>query len=180
MPNDLVASRSRATANPAAARSRASSHDAGRSPPLSRTSGSVNRTCLLIERTFPGGQLPSPSLLLLFGPVYGAVYRLGPIRPRSRGRVGAWPPGLAAATTDAAVSGLAGGGGGGSAWPGLADPGLGRDLDGVPGAAQRRGVGQVQIADLIHGHAVEDSRRGDVGPLGDLGVLMAEQLQAEQ
>src|SRR5215470_9349537 len=52
MPNDLVASRSRATASPAAARSRASSHEAGRSPPLSRTSGSVSRTCLLIERTF--------------------------------------------------------------------------------------------------------------------------------
>src|SRR5437667_9546754 len=53
MPNDLVAPRSLATANPAAARSRASSQDAGRRPPLSRISGSVSRTCLLIERTFP-------------------------------------------------------------------------------------------------------------------------------
>ena len=52
MPNDFVASRSLAAANPAAARSSASSHEAGRSLPLSRTSGSVNRTCLLIERTF--------------------------------------------------------------------------------------------------------------------------------
>src|SRR5262245_33073346 len=52
MPNDFVASRSLAAANPAAARSSASSHEAGRSRPLSRTSGSVSRTCLLIERTF--------------------------------------------------------------------------------------------------------------------------------
>src|SRR5690242_8049952 len=54
MPKDLVASRSLASAKPAAARSSASSHDAGLSLPSSLTSGSVNRTCLLIERTFPG------------------------------------------------------------------------------------------------------------------------------
>src|SRR5215472_18653849 len=52
MPNDVVAPRSRAIAKPAAARSRASSQVAGRSPPLSLTRGSVNRTCLLIECTF--------------------------------------------------------------------------------------------------------------------------------
>jgi hypothetical protein len=52
MPNDFVASLSLAAANPAAARSSASSQEAGRSRPLSRTSGSVSRTCLLIEHTF--------------------------------------------------------------------------------------------------------------------------------
>src|SRR5712691_7244136 len=67
MPKDVVAPRSRATANPAAARSRASSHEAARSFPLSRTSGSVSRTCLRIEHTFLGGQAdklivaPAPS-----------------------------------------------------------------------------------------------------------------------
>src|SRR5438034_202658 len=60
MPNDLVASRSLATANPAAARSSASSHEAGRSSPLSRTRGWVNRTCLLIERTFLAANYHSP------------------------------------------------------------------------------------------------------------------------
>jgi hypothetical protein len=35
----------------------------------------------------------------------------------------------------------------GLAWPGIADPGLDGHLDGVPGAAQRRGVGQVQVTD---------------------------------
>jgi len=64
--------------------------------------------------------------------------------------------------------------------PGLTDPGLSGHLDGVPGTAQRRGVGQVQVADLIDGHAVEDRRRGDVDPLGDLGVLVAEQLHAQE
>src|SRR6185437_1657868 len=68
----------------------------------------------------------------------------------------------------------------GSAWPGLADPGLGGDLDGVPGAAQRRGVGQVQVADGVDGHAVVDRGGGNVGAIGDLGVLVAEQLHAEQ
>src|SRR5579859_6362698 len=59
MPNDEVASRSRAAANPAAARSSASSHEAGRSLPLSRTSGSVSRTCLPINRTFLGNAVSS-------------------------------------------------------------------------------------------------------------------------
>src|SRR5215472_12827558 len=55
MPNDRAPSRSLAAANPAAARSSASSQDAGRSVPLSRTSGCVSLTCLLIKRTFPTG-----------------------------------------------------------------------------------------------------------------------------
>src|SRR5579875_732772 len=61
-----------------------------------------------------------------------------------------------------------------------AGPGLGAGLDGVPGAAERRGVGQVQVADGVDGHAVVDGGGGDVDPLGDLGVLVAEQLHAEQ
>ena len=60
------------------------------------------------------------------------------------------------------------------------NPGLGAHLDRFPRAAQRRGVGQVQVADRIDGHAVEDRGRGDVDALGDLGVLMSEQLQAQQ
>ena len=36
---------------------------------------------------------------------------------------------------------------------GLADPGLGAGLDGVPGGAERRGVGQVQVADGVDGQA---------------------------
>ena len=60
------------------------------------------------------------------------------------------------------------------------DPGLGAHLDRVPRAAQRRGVGQVQVADRIDGHAVEDGGGRDVDALGDLGVLMPEQLQAQQ
>src|SRR6476659_6240540 len=68
----------------------------------------------------------------------------------------------------------------GSAWPGPADPGLGGDLDSVPGAAQRRGVGQGQVADGVDGHTVVNRGGGDVGALGDLGVLVAEQLHAEE
>ena len=59
-------------------------------------------------------------------------------------------------------------------------PGLGAHLDRFPGAAQRRGVGQVQVADRVDGHVVEDRGGGDVDALGDLGVPVPEQLQAEQ
>src|SRR5215831_14502246 len=62
MPNDFVASRSLAAANPAAARSSASSHEAGRRLPPSRTRGSVSRTCLLIERNLPDKQLPTQAV----------------------------------------------------------------------------------------------------------------------
>src|SRR5450756_2503071 len=68
----------------------------------------------------------------------------------------------------------------GSGLPGVPDPVLGTDLDRVPRAAQGRGVGQVEVADLIDGHAVEDRGGGDVDPLGDLRVLVAEQLDAEE
>jgi AcrR family transcriptional regulator len=54
------------------------------------------------------------------------------------------------------------------------EPGLGTHLDCVPGAAERRGVGQVQVADCVDGHVVEDGGGGDVDPLGDLGVPVPE------
>src|SRR6266851_896953 len=59
-------------------------------------------------------------------------------------------------------------------------PGLGAHLDCFPRAAQRRGVGQVEVTDVPDRHAVEDRSGGDVDPLGDLGVLVTEQLHAEQ
>jgi hypothetical protein len=59
-------------------------------------------------------------------------------------------------------------------------PGLGACLDRVPGGAQRRGAGQVEVADLINGQAAVDGGGGDVDPLGDLGVLMAEQLDTKE
>jgi hypothetical protein len=40
----------------------------------------------------------------------------------------------------------------------VGDPGVGGVLEGIPGAAKRRGVGQVEVADL-----------GDSGPVGDRG-----------
>src|SRR5258707_4242956 len=59
-------------------------------------------------------------------------------------------------------------------------PGLGADLHGLPGTAQRRGVRQVKVAYRIDRHAVEDGGRGDVDALSDFGVLVPEQLHAEQ
>src|ERR1019366_5432210 len=42
------------------------------------------------------------------------------------------------------------------------------------------GVGQVEVADGIGGHVVEDRGGGDVDALGDLGVPVPEQLHAQQ
>jgi hypothetical protein len=50
---------------------------------------------------------------------------------------------------------------------------LGAGLDGIPAAAERRGVGQVLVAEPVDGHGVENRGRGDVDPLGDLGVFVA-------
>ena len=63
---------------------------------------------------------------------------------------------------------------------GCADPGLGAHLDRFPRAAQRRGVGQVEVAEGVNGHVVEDRGGGDVDAFGDLGVLVPEQLQAQE
>ncbi len=41
-------------------------------------------------------------------------------------------------------------------------------------------VGEVEVADRLDGHAVEDGRRADVDPLGDLGVPVSEELEVEQ
>src|SRR6202020_2576087 len=65
-------------------------------------------------------------------------------------------------------------------WPSQPGPGLGAHLDGVPGAAERRGGGQVEGAEAVDGHGVVDGGGGDVDALGDLGVAVAEQLHAEQ
>src|SRR5271170_1914400 len=62
----------------------------------------------------------------------------------------------------------------------LPAPGLGANLDCLPGASKRGRVRQVEIAYGLDGHLVEDGGCGDVDALGDLGVPMAEQLQAEQ
>src|SRR5262249_54956955 len=62
----------------------------------------------------------------------------------------------------------------------VADPGLGAHLDGFPGAAEGRGVGQVEVADAVDGHAAEDGGGGNVDALSDLGVFVPEQLHAEQ
>jgi hypothetical protein len=58
--------------------------------------------------------------------------------------------------------------------PDLPVPGLGADLDCFPGAAKRWGVGQIEVAHLLDRHVGENGRRGDIDPLGDLRVLVAE------
>src|ERR1035438_3042111 len=64
--------------------------------------------------------------------------------------------------------------------PGFAEPGVGAHLDGVPGAAEGWGVGQVEVAEAVDGHGVEDGGGGDVDAFGDLGVPVPEQLDPEE
>ena len=61
-------------------------------------------------------------------------------------------------------------------WLVLGHPCLRGDLDGVPGRAQRRCVGEVEVIDVGHVHAVEE--RGGVGvdPLGGLGGQVPDEL----
>ena len=59
-----------------------------------------------------------------------------------------------------------------------ANPRLGAHLHGVPGAPERRRVGEVEVAHVVDGHLVEDGGGGDVDPLGHLGVAVAEELDA--
>ena len=57
---------------------------------------------------------------------------------------------------------------------------LGGHLDGVPGRAERWGVGQVEVVEGVDGHVVVDGGGGDVDPFGDLAAALADQLGAEQ
>ena len=59
-------------------------------------------------------------------------------------------------------------------------PVLGRELDGVPRAAQRRCVGQVEVGDVVDGHAQVDRGGVDVDPLGYGRVAVSDQLSAEE
>src|SRR5579875_2664305 len=62
----------------------------------------------------------------------------------------------------------------------LAYPGLCGHLHGVPGGAEWRGVGQVELADLIDAHPVEQGGGVGVDALGSLGAARADELRAEQ
>ena len=57
---------------------------------------------------------------------------------------------------------------------------MGTHLDGVPGAAKRWRIGQVEVAEPIDGHGVEDGGGRDVEAFGDLGVPVPEQLHAQE
>ena len=59
-------------------------------------------------------------------------------------------------------------------------PGLGGSLDCVPGCAEGRGVGQVELAHGVDGHVVVYGGGKDVYPFGDLGPKPADELGAEQ
>lgn len=61
-----------------------------------------------------------------------------------------------------------------------ADPSLRGRLHGVPGAAQRRGVGQVEVSEGVDSHAVVQGAGVDVHAGGDCGVAVADELGAEQ
>src|ERR1700694_1126856 len=60
------------------------------------------------------------------------------------------------------------------------NPGLAPRLQSIPRAAKRWRVGENEVAHRVDGHAVVDRRRGDIDALGDLGMTVAEQLDAEQ
>ena len=62
----------------------------------------------------------------------------------------------------------------------LAGPGLGGDLDGVPGGSEGRGVGEVELAEVLDAHAVEQGGGEGVDALGGLGGAGADELGAEQ
>lgn len=50
----------------------------------------------------------------------------------------------------------------------------------VPEGAERRAVGQVEVAHLVEGDAEVDGGSGDVDSLGDPGVPVPEELHAQQ
>jgi hypothetical protein len=53
-------------------------------------------------------------------------------------------------------------------------------LDRVPGCAEGRGVGQVELADLLDGHGVEQGGGVDVDAFGGFGASGADELSAEE
>ena len=59
-------------------------------------------------------------------------------------------------------------------------PSAGRPSARHPGRAQGRGVGQVQVGELGHGHLVEEGSGVGVDALADLGTEPAHQLRAQQ
>jgi peroxiredoxin len=62
----------------------------------------------------------------------------------------------------------------------IVEPGEGCVLDGVVGRTEGRGVGEVQVGDVLDLAAVEDRGCEDVYALGDLGCQMADELGAEE
>ncbi len=59
-------------------------------------------------------------------------------------------------------------------------PGLRRDLDGVPGTAERGRVAQVDIVDTIDGHAKKQRRGIDVDALGHRSLPGSDDLCIEE
>ena len=91
--------------------------------------------------------------------------------------------GQTSSTRRSGAGGLMGGSGAGRlgrlAALGLAGPGLGASWTASQGLPNG-GVAQVQVAEALHGHVVEQGGGRDVDALGDLGAVMAQQLGAEQ
>lgn len=59
-------------------------------------------------------------------------------------------------------------------------PALRTHLNGIPGAAQRRRIAQVQVVQHLDAHAVEDSRGKNVDPFGDFRPKMTNDLCPQQ
>ena len=62
----------------------------------------------------------------------------------------------------------------------FAHPCLGGHLGGVPGRAEWRGVGQVEFAEAVDGHLVEEGGGVGVDAFGDFGAAVADELGAEE
>ena len=62
----------------------------------------------------------------------------------------------------------------------LANPRLCGDLGCVPGGSEGRSVGQVEVADAVDGHRVEQCGGVDVDAFGDFGAAVSDELSAEE
>ena len=62
----------------------------------------------------------------------------------------------------------------------FAHPCLGCHLGGVPGRPERRGVGQVELAEAVDGHFVEEGGGVGVDAFGDFGAAVSDELGAEK